>query len=525
MWRVLVADDEPVILSGIKRFIEECDCNCEIIAEANDGIEAIEMIEKHNPDIVVSDIQMPGATGLDIIKRYYDNDNCPKFIFVSGYDEFKYVQEALRYDAVDYLLKPVTGNEIKEILVKTINKLSNRNKFNVLKSLDEDVVDFFKDIEEKDKKADSEILNKFKEVNIDIVDSFFVGVCFNINFEINSSEKIQYEKKEFKKFIIYDYIYNYYKSKKIGLGVKKDDLGCQMILVIPNRDRNVYMSEYILPLKNQIELEHNIKLQVGVGEVIEKVCDIRCTLDMSKIASQLYFFIEEDIIFYDMFRKKNNKKMSNYTEEVEFVIKNLVLRNGEILEHVKKVIEVIGNINYGSKKDVINRSCLFIEQVYIQIKNYNLDIEELQKLKNKVVYEVNSVITFSELKKIIIEYFVNIKEIIDRDESIRDKVEIARVKNYIKENYSQEITLKMLADMIGMNLTYFSVFFKKNVGENYISYITKVRMKEAHRLLMSTDMLIYEIAESVGYNTVRRFSEAFRKVYGLNPMEYKKNNL
>ena len=298
-----------------------------------------------------------------------------------------------------------------------------------------------------------------------------------------------------------------------------------MILVIPNRDRNVYMSEYILPLKNQIELEHNIKLQVGVGEVIEKVCDIRCTLDMSKIASQLYFFIEEDIIFYDMFRKKNNKKMSNYTEEVEFVIKNLVLRNGEILEHVKKVIEVIGNINYGSKKDVINRSCLFIEQVYIQIKNYNLDIEELQKLKNKVVYEVNSVITFSELKKIIIEYFVNIKEIIDRDESIRDKVEIARVKNYIKENYSQEITLKMLADMIGMNLTYFSVFFKKNVGENYISYITKVRMKEAHRLLMSTDMLIYEIAENVGYNTVRRFSEAFRKVYGLNPMEYKKSNL
>lgn len=129
------------------------------------------------------------------------------------------------------------------------------------------------------------------------------------------------------------------------------------------------------------------------------------------------------------------------------------------------------------------------------------------------------------MKKVTICYFNDIKEFILLNENIREKVEIARVKKYIQENYYKKITLKMLADMIGMNATYFSVFFKKNAGENYIAYITKVRMKEAHRLLISTDLLTYEIAEKVGYNTVRRFTDTFRKTYGLNPTEYKKKLL
>lgn len=525
MWRVLVADDEPVILSGIKRFVEECDCNCKVIAEANEGIEAIKMIERYKPDIVVSDIQMPGATGLDIIKSFYGNTNCPKFIFISGYDEFKYVQEALRYEAVDYLLKPVTVNQIKDIIKKVTYKLSSKTTISILKDIDTESDDFFKEINYDNDFEDDYIYQKFKESEININNSFIVGSYFNINFKNNNGIVIQYEKREFKRFIIYDYINNYYKNKKVGLTVKKDDLGCEVILVIANEDKDKYIDKYILPLKRKIEFEQNVELHIGVGRSVEQICNIKYTIEEAKISSELYYFEQKDIIFYDMFKSKINNNFESYENEVEPVMDSLVSRDGEVQEVIEIIIDNIEKVYYGDKKEAINKSSLFIENIYMQMKNYNLGFKEIENLKNKVLYEINNADTFSESKEKIICYFNDVKEFISLNESIREKVEIARVKKYIQENYHKEITLKMLANMIGMNVTYFSVFFKKNAGENYISYITKVRMKEAHRLLMSTDLLTYEIAEKVGYNTVRRFTDTFRKCYGLNPMEYKKKVL
>lgn len=525
MWRVLVADDEPVILSGIKRFIEECDYNCEVIAEANDGIEAIEMIEKYKPDIVVSDIQMPGATGLEIIKKFYDNINCPKFIFISGYDEFKYVQEALRYEAVDYLLKPVTVNQINEIIKKITEKLSSKTTISALKEIDTESDDFFKVIDYENCFEEDSIYKKFKEVKIYINNCLFIGIYFNINFENNNGIEMQYERREFKKFIIYDYINNYYKNKNVGIIVKKDDLGCQVILVIPKANRDDYIDKYILQLKRDVETEHNVELHVGIGSVIEDIGNIKYTIDEAKIASELYYFEQKDIIAYDMFKCKINNKFESYENEVELVMDNLISRYGQVQKQIEIIFDKIEKIYYGNKNKVVNKSSLLIENIYMRMKNYNLGFEEIEVLKNKVLSEINNSNTFLELKKVTICYFNNIKEFILLNENIREKVEIARVKKYIQENYYKKITLKMLADMIGMNATYFSVFFKKNAGENYIAYITKVRMKEAHRLLISTDLLTYEIAEKVGYNTVRRFTDTFRKTYGLNPTEYKKKLL
>lgn len=522
-WRVLVADDEPVILSGIKKFIEDSELNCEVVAEANNGVEAINLIEEHKPHIVVSDIQMPGATGLEIIKRFYEKDDCPKFIFVSGYGEFKYVQEAIRYEAVDYLLKPVAFNEIKERLAKCIKQLNNQSTLSILKEEKNSVESFFEEIYKGNEFTEIEMYEKFKSVGINYDKSFFVGVCFSVDFEITNNDTIPYEKQELKKFVIYDYIYNYYKERKCGFVTKKDDMGCHLILVINNKYKRNYEEDYILPLKNKIDEQYSVKVYVGLGEPVDKVCKINHTFNTAKISRKLYYFEEKEVIKYKSF--ENSKTFEDYYDEVNAVIESLILKKGQLLDSVEKIMNTIENLNYGNRHVVINRCSLFIEEVYMKMKDYQLCTEKTEKLKNTLLQEINDTKTYKELKAKVSIYFSEIEDFIAKDETIREKIEIARVKKYISENYSRDITLKMLANMIGMNSTYFSVFFKKNAGENYMSYLTKIRMKEAHRLLMSTDMLTYEIAESVGYNTVRRFTEAFKKSYGANPMEYKKSNL
>lgn len=109
--------------------------------------------------------------------------------------------------------------------------------------------------------------------------------------------------------------------------------------------------------------------------------------------------------------------------------------------------------------------------------------------------------------------------------SNRESAEIIRVKAYIREHYADDVSLSVLADTAGMTSSYLSSLFKRSTGQNYREYLTEIRMEEAHRLLMGTDMMTYEISDAVGYRTVRRFVEAFKKKYGMSPVEYKKKHM
>ena len=107
MFKIILADDEPVIIRGLRKMLQWDRLDAEIVAEASNGEELLTKIEKYSPDIVISDVAMPKMSGLDVIQRVRKNDNKMKFIFLSGYQEFEYVRTAIRYEAQEYLLKPV----------------------------------------------------------------------------------------------------------------------------------------------------------------------------------------------------------------------------------------------------------------------------------------------------------------------------------------------------------------------------------------------------------------------------------
>ena len=104
-----------------------------------------------------------------------------------------------------------------------------------------------------------------------------------------------------------------------------------------------------------------------------------------------------------------------------------------------------------------------------------------------------------------------------------EKQTIYQVKEYIQTHYGEDISLKKIAEVVYMNPYYFSTFFKKETGQNFKNYLTDVRMKEAVRLLMQTDMRTYELAKAVGYNDVRSFTEKFKEYFGNSPSGYRRS--
>jgi len=128
MWKVLVADDEPKIRKGLKKMLQSFNLELEIVAEAEDGEIALDLAKEHSPHILLVDINMPFLDGLSFIKKVHDFLPNAIIIIITGYDEFHYAQRAIKLKVFDYLLKPVSSEELKDILIKGIENLQNQLK-------------------------------------------------------------------------------------------------------------------------------------------------------------------------------------------------------------------------------------------------------------------------------------------------------------------------------------------------------------------------------------------------------------
>ncbi len=139
MWKAVIADDEGVILQGLKKLVDWTNMDVHLVGEARDGQQLKEVMEETDPDIVITDIMMPHRTGLDILRWCNEADMHAKFIFISGYQEFTYAKEALQSGAVDYLLKPVARKDLEDAVRKAIQKLEEQNTIEIFKEEDDEM--------------------------------------------------------------------------------------------------------------------------------------------------------------------------------------------------------------------------------------------------------------------------------------------------------------------------------------------------------------------------------------------------
>jgi len=126
MIRVLIVDDEPKVCKLIEKLTNWEDYGMKIIGISNDGVDALNLMKKYSPDLVVTDIRMPGFDGIELIKQAKELNPNMDFIIISGYRHFEYAQNAIRYGVSDYLLKPIKKNELDSTLAKMVQRYKER---------------------------------------------------------------------------------------------------------------------------------------------------------------------------------------------------------------------------------------------------------------------------------------------------------------------------------------------------------------------------------------------------------------
>lgn len=521
MWRAVIADDEGVILQGLKKLIDWKSLEVELVGEARDGQRLKEVIEETKPDIVIADIMMPHMTGLEVIRWYYETHSHAKFIFISGYEEFSYAKEALKNGAVDYLLKPVGRKELEEAVGKAIEKLEEQNTIEIFREEDDEVHRLFREINDGQEFENEELYQLFVNENIEFAGHFFVGICVGIRPD-RAAELVadSFERFNLLRFSVYNQIAQ--KLRGMAFVLRKDDCALHIMGVFPCGEEETFADKYLIPVIESVEAQMNIELSVGVGMLSTDAMQLKNAYKTAKFAFELYYFEEKPFIDVRDIHREYTVSFDDYANSVETAFRALITHDPDYLEKINQIMNNIEAIHYGNRNAAQARVLYFTGDIATKLFQYNLLNGDFYAMQDQLQHQVENQKTFRALRNCIEEHYKAIWDILEKNGKAKDKIMIEEVKDYIREHYAEDLSIRELAEVACVSQNYFSALFKKETGQNYKAYLTSIRMEEAIKLLIQTDAKTYEIGEKVGYNNVRRFVDAFKQIYSMSPMEYRK---
>ncbi len=524
--RIILADDEAVILNGLQKLINWDELGMEIIGTASDGEGLEALVRREVPDLVISDIMMPKKTGLEVLRDCSRDGIKSRFIFISGFQEFSYAQQAVKYGAAAYLLKPVLAEELKEACLSVKEDLEQQSGASEgQKELSRrDALQSLKDSIMEDAAEElSAFLAKYKETP-GPNRKWFTAICIGVRSE-KAKELMEqnYELFSLTRLAMFGHIADYFAENKKGIVTRRDDATIGILLILDENEKDSWFEDYVDPVCRAQEEQFGLELCIGAGVMTDDVSQLNNTHKSAKYAFDLQFFEPHRLIEFEKLEIKYDDLEKEYYKAVEQVFRAIVSKDPELQTYVSTVLDLIRQMHYGAPAGVRSRVMLFTGDIGSRLRDLHFLTIPFSEMQDKLMEEITAAPTCIRLRECVHDYFRALSGYAQESGRSRERFLIQEVKNYIRDHYAEEFSIKKLADIACVSQNYFSAMFKKEAGQNYKAYLTEVRMEAALKLLQETDDKTYEIGEKVGYNDARRFVEAFRQVYGMTPAEYRKS--
>ncbi|MFP3126561.1 response regulator [Ectobacillus funiculus] len=522
MIRLLLADDEPIIIRGLKKLLPWQSLEVEIIGEVYNGLDLIAAVKEKAVDILVTDICMPGLSGVDVLKEIRELDLNTKVIFISGYEEFSYARDAMKHGAIDYLVKPVDKVELERVVLQTVslimkerNEISIQDKLNRLEKKD--------NLETSRNYLDSLIEGELiAQGEIDIKQDFFLyGPLFSVAIlEIDriNNENNSWDERE-RKLVTYsisNIMNEVILEEKIGTFYVKEN----RFVMILNHSADTF--QFLSSLQEKINQFLHIEVSIGVGVSVNSLEEVHVSYETSKSALNTKYFLGFNQVIPYKEHKNRNLSEQDLFEYQDKIMECFMLNDFKQLEgSLSELLKNIKAFSFGNQSLAVSTCFSFVIILTQSLQKFAVNLSgwesDIQQIKSKM----NETDSYDGLSLVVENIISKLYQLLSDNNLNKETLIMIRVKKFIEEHYSEDITLETVASIAFMNPYYFSSFFKKHTKQNFKHYLTEVRMKHAVQLLLHSDMLIYEIAEKVGYKNPRQFSDMFRKTFGKLPIDYK----
>lgn len=532
MYKVLVVDDEPNIRKGLIHIMDWKHFGCEVVGEAVDGLDGLDKIRELSPDIVIADINMPEMDGLEMIDAARTLVPNTKFIILTGYRDFSYLQEALRIGAFDYILKPSKIEKISEVLKKAVTELKYQREYagelekmkerfdRSLPLLREKLLgDYI--LRKKSIQEDAEEMANLYDMHI----GDFLLLLFTLDEGEDSYSPEQRYLYQFGVMNTVDEIVGEaYKIEKVSLNENQVAMVIQSSRTMDTSDLYKKIENTHALLKSCFDFNVTVAISTkghGIPELGNKMRECEKCMDYQ------FYLGKDSIIIYDdlegFFSAKEEMPVEGIDEEI---VKHI--RAGAV-DNVKEAIDRLG----GMMKDLgpameVDQVKMFYSNLIYKVNNIRVSIKAKAMVEDKIsanLYSFYQMVEtcgdIFELHEILVDVAVAITEKIEafNQNSIHSTLQLAL--EYINDNYRYQVTLEDLAKHAFVSPYYLSRMFKKELGKNFVDYLNEKRIEEAKLGLADMTRKTYEIAESVGISDAHYFSRLFKKYTSMTPTEYR----
>ncbi|MFC5405536.1 response regulator [Cohnella soli] len=534
MYEVLLVDDHTHLVDSMAIGLPWDELGISAVHKAYSGEEALELLGYHSIDIIVTDIQMNGMNGLELIAAVHERRNV-KTVILTGYDEFQYAKEALQQRVSDYLLKPVPNEELKATIRRIVAEIEEEGKRLINQ---QKIGDLFR--ESLPKVRESLLLDliagknvsfpalrekiRLYELPYDLAKPVTL-LCLRIEEDYPDSDLLQESLMEYALFNITDEIL----SDSFHVWRCKDPYDYLIILVQPKDGEegpraNVLAEELARHAQHQIKLYLKTKVSIVMsppGLIHEQL----------SVMYQTLLSAYSDLIGY-----QTESFLSAVQDQRHAAIRPL-----SELRAAPTFLQLIDGGQWGAFEQKLSRAFHELERQENNANEYGFEIYAAllhaftyyAHKKGKRFFEVfgrdvemmlkaEASRSAEPLREWAFDSFNLLKAISDnRSDKLRSSL-MDRVYRYVAERLN-EATLQTVADHVHLHPVYVSNLFKQESGENFTAYVLRLRMEKAALLLRQTELKVNQVALEIGYQKPQYFIKLFKAHFGTTPQEFRGN--
>ncbi len=533
MLKVFIVEDETVIREGFRDKIPWEQYGFQLVGDAGDGEVALPLIRKIRPDVLITDIKMPFMDGLSLSEIVKEEFPKTKIIIISGYDDFEYARQAIRAGVDQYLLKPITRQTLRGVLVELREKIEQETEQQDYQDQYQDEMQefeqfalrrFFEKILDG-KLSVKEIYEEAARLSLPLTAASYNLLLFSV---YEASESSSLERREWftrKQEEVFHYFLRHPQYILFRL-----DVNCYGVLI---KSETVLMEDLADRALDHIKRvcgpeEERIRWYVAVGTPVERLSSLpQCyervnhcfayrfimpalhilsetTLagfladQEEKNIGQVDFMQMDPDIIRDFLSRGTKKEIhgfvESYLQNIQNALKSRMFRDYVILNIRFAVVAFLESI--GAKQaEYMGRIEQAVQAIHREDREISLYFVEMLGTAMDQREEINSYQGGKMLKKAL---------------------------EYIDANFDSEtLSLNQAAESIGASANYLSAVFSQGMQKTFVEYVTEKRIEKAKKLLRHTDKTSGEIAREVGYKDARYFGFVFKKLQGCSPREYR----
>ncbi|MCL2084916.1 MAG: response regulator [Oscillospiraceae bacterium] len=528
MYKVLLVDDEPLMLRYLESNLKKIDSRWEVCGSAQDGVQAVSLLEQEVFELVITDIRMPEMDGLALARYIQEKSLKTKVILISGYDDFEYARQAVRCGVYDYILKPLVDSELKKALDNIAEKIREESLRDIAvqslqtlsqKSFEEVKAAFLSALLHENQREINALYPVLHKMQVSLLDGWGAIMILRPNTLMFAKQKMPEENRLLYRIMIRELCGDLDLDKVLFC---EDMFGNLAFLITSEYEENIFSRA--LELKAAIERTRrgktDIPLAASIGDAVSDLFGL----------SESYHTALDAFICTDQnseLRRVEHLSQRRYADIIKGICGQIIAALN-VRDDTAVLVGIGALLNAFGKPFSLDECALsafgFVSAAAkgdsVYVNNFESAYYHLARVLTEKAEVTEQDITAA--------YSVFLRRLRgDGYNTLASNMDISALaeaaKEYICLHYSEPLSLAFLAGKFNVTPAYLSDLFHKNIGESYTKFLARIRMEQSARILRTEPQTkIYSIAEQVGFVSVKHFNAVFKKHYGMSPKDYQR---